>query len=405
MPVLVPGLGNKSFVQVGLELTPNVPVAATTRYELISCDMAPVIGVIEDQSLYNGVSQRAFYQGGQLFKGKLVMRCNLDGYLELYRGSFGGYTRTVVGGETIVFDSVFKEAQSLNSYTFEISKGDMPTGKCEQYAGCKISTLMIKGTAGTGNDAMLTVEVGILGRSVSLSATPTGSLTAPALFPVLYHQGITMDDATADGGPVTISVASVTISTGTTATRGAGSYITDGVRAGMLVSGAGCPYGTTVLTVNSATVVTLSQACTNATITMTFNSIVRLRSFEVNLDNKLLEDRYFLSALNPDEPLRGDFLDVTWKLTQEFNSIQAYTQAKAFTAGSPQLIFQLPGTIGVGSKREFELRSGSVNCTDFGNPVQGYGVIIATSTWRAFQDATDLSALVARVRNLEAALP
>jgi len=132
---------------------------------------------------------------------------------------------------------------------------------------------------------------------------------------------------------------------------------------------------------------------------------LRVRSFEVSLEQPHTEDRSYLQSINIDEPMRSDFLVARWRLTQEFTTYTQFDAAKAFTVGSPKLVFAHPTTIGSTSKREFELRSNQANLVEYSNPVEGYGVILSTATWEAFFDATDASALVARFRNTESALP
>lgn len=79
----------------------------------------------------------------------------------------------------------------------------------------------------------------------------------------------------------TQATVAVTISTGTTATRGGGSFIVDGVIAGMGVSGTNVPFGTYVVTVFSATVVILSQSIANGANTLTFAHALRVRPYDI----------------------------------------------------------------------------------------------------------------------------
>jgi hypothetical protein len=131
---------------------------------------------------------------------------------------------------------------------------------------------------------------------------------------------------------------------------------------------------------------------------------VRVRSFEIAVAAPHHEDRFYLGSQNIDEPLRSDFLDVTWKLTQEFKTKTQFDAARNFTAGSPRLVFQDPTTIGSTSKRELEIRSGSAQLVEWSAPIEAYGIILSTVTWRAFYDPTDTAALYVRLRNTEAAL-
>lgn len=134
---------------------------------------------------------------------------------------------------------------------------------------------------------------------------------------------------------------------------------------------------------------------------------VRVRSFEVMIENMLAEDRHYLGSLLIDEPVRGGQFKATWKFQQEFQTLTLFNAYRAASDGSPKLVFQHPTTIGAASKREFEVRSNQAKLTDFSDPVDGPGVIIATSTWESYfdgVDTTEASPLVMRVRNTESAL-
>jgi len=328
----MPGLGHKSYIQFGPAESPYGTFRTPTqKLEIISWSVNPVVGTIPDGSLHSAVSRRALYQGGRLVKGTFLVRLNYEGLLELLRASWGSGSSVVV--ETGVRDHTFVEASALGGYSFEVCMGDIPTSKVQRFVGCKVSGLTIRGTAGTGNDAMLQAEFSIVGKTYTTDETPTAALSFPALLPVLFHQAVTTDDGTTD--------------------------------------------------------------------TPADN---RLRSFEVSLENPLAEDRFYLGSLDIDEPLRTDFLAARWRFTQEFRTKTALDAAKAFTVGSPLLLFRHPTLIGAASYREFELSSGQANLIECSAPVDGYGILIMTTVWEAFYYATDLSALLCRVRNTEAAL-
>jgi len=329
----MPGLGHKSYLQIGpKETTYGTYIAPTSKLELISWDVEPNVSVIQDPSLYSAQSRRGLFQGPYSVRGTFVVRLNFEGLLELFRGLFGTYSNSLV--ETGVRDHTFKEGATLNSYSPEVIIGDVTAGKSFRVLGMKLISMRVSGRAGTGDDAMLQVEFTVLAKDYVSNQTPTGALSFPAVFPVLYHQGITMDDGTADA---------------------AGS--------------------------------------------------VRIRSFEVTLEQPHTEDRFYLGSLTMDEPLRQDFLTARWRFEQEFTTLTQWDAARAFTNGSPQLIFQNPTTIGSTSKREFELRSNKSQLVEMSAPVAGYGVILSTAVWEAYNDTGDATALLARFRNTEAALP
>jgi hypothetical protein len=193
-----PGLGHKSYLQIGpKESTYGTYIAPTAKLELMSWDVNPNVGVIQDPSLYSQQSRRALYQGLYTVGGTFKVRLNYEGLLEIFRGIFGNYPAPTTV-ETGVRDHFFKEGATLNSYSPEVIIGDVTTGKCFRMLGSKFIGLRVAGRAGNGVDGMLTAEVTVAAKDFVSNQTPTGSLVFPPVFPVLFHQGITMDDGTAD---------------------------------------------------------------------------------------------------------------------------------------------------------------------------------------------------------------
>lgn len=332
MALPTPGLGHKSYLQIGKETTYGTFVPATGYiYELIREDLHLEQGIIQDPSLYNNRARRGIYQGGQLVRGTIVLRCNYEGLPEIFRGCFGGYTSAVV--ETGVIDHTFKLASTLPSYTLQVIKGDITTGTCWRVVGAKFVSCTIRGAAGQGTDAMLTVEIGVLAQSMSSGAAITGSLTALPTFPVIFGDAVTLDDGTTD-----------------------------------------------------------SQAN------------LGIKDFEAALEQPFTDDRFYFGSKNIAEPLPSDFVNATWRITEEFNSPTAFTQLLAFTVGSPLLKFQHPATIGAASKREFEIRSDSAQLTDAPAAVDNFGPLRQVLNWQAFNDPTALTPLQVRIRSTQAAL-
>lgn len=308
----VPGIGAKSYIQIGKESIYGTAVAATKKIEVVSFDVAPQIGFIEDPSLYNQPSRRGFYQGGLLYQGKITMRLNFEGLLKFFEGVFGSGVTTGAGPYT----HTFKEALNLPSYTIELIEGDVATGLEQELVGAKIVDMTIKGTAGDGNDGMFLVECTVLAKDKVVGQTPTGALSYPAVLPALFHQMTTVDEGSDDAA-----------------------------------------------------------------------SSIRVTDLEVRIENKLAK-RFYMGSLTPEEPIRNDFLEVTWRITQEFITTALFAKAKAFTVANLNFIW-------TSGSRTFTLRSNQANLDAYGNPVENYGIISARSSWRAFYDATDLSALVA----------
>lgn len=131
----------------------------------------------------------------------------------------------------------------------------------------------------------------------------------------------------------------------------------------------------------------------------------RVRSVEVSMENALADDRWYMGSVGIDEPLPNDFLTVKWKFTQEYQSKTLFDAAKALTVTTPSLLFST-GTDLAGATKpwEFELRSGTAYITDYGTPINGPDIIIATVTHEADYDTNDATALYARLQNKDAAL-
>src|SRR6267142_1829412 len=198
----MPGFGNKSYIQFAAESGYAVGGAtATDKLEVISMNVDPVIGVIPDPSLYNAQSRRALYQGGLYYKGQFLVRTNYEGLNELLRAVTGLYSGGVVGGETVVFDHIFKEGQTLKTYRIQMVEGDVPTTKCQVLVGAKVTDLTIKGKAGTGADAMLTCQFNVVARDKLDNQSLVGSPAFPATLPVIFHQSVTLNDGMADTVP------------------------------------------------------------------------------------------------------------------------------------------------------------------------------------------------------------
>lgn len=132
----------------------------------------------------------------------------------------------------------------------------------------------------------------------------------------------------------------------------------------------------------------------------------RVRSWEYVIENMMDEKRLYVGSLTPDQALRNNFLKTTFKFVEEFATVQLFNAARNFTAGAPQLVMRGTTTIGSTSFREFEVHLNNANLVKQDTPVQGYGIMLASSEWEGSRDAaTDLSTPFIRFRSLDAALP
>lgn len=404
----VPAFGHKTYMQIGAKETTfgtfNAPSGTyAKKLEVVSWNLSPQLTTIRDRSLWAQLSRRAMYQGPVSYKGTITVRCNYEGLKEIFRGVFGTYAATAVDTTK---DDAFTEGLTLNSYSIEIAYGDLPSGKILRVVGAKFIGLTIKGNAGTGDDGMLTVDLQVIARDIDTNAgagyTATGGLSFPTPYPVMFHQAVVVDDGTSDSA-----------------------------------------------------------------------SNIRMTAFEASIEQPHIEDRYYLSSLLMDEPIRSDFVVGKMKFTQEFNSMSQWLAARNFTTGSPRLVFQHPtalttvtttlvnntlgqntitrgsgsfitdgvkvghyvanaafpvgtyvtnvatGTVTVSNvstagltsatclfttARELEIRMGSANLIDMSVPIDSWGRLMSTVTWEGYYDATDLGAILLRIRGQEVTL-
>lgn len=197
------GQGYKSYIQFGLEATWGTGVPATNRLEIISMDINPDMGLIMDPSLNNSVGRRGLFQGGIVYRGTIVIRCNFLGLSRIFKALFGVDGTSTLVETAVSWDNVFHDAMTqltVQSLTIEMIEGDILTGKCQRLLGAIINGCTIRGTAGQGQDAMLQVELEILAKDKVVNFTPTAALTAPAVNPVMTKHGFTVDDGVTASG-------------------------------------------------------------------------------------------------------------------------------------------------------------------------------------------------------------
>lgn len=286
--------------------------------------------------------------------------------------------------------------------------------------GAKVGMIVrITGTAGgyPGGFAIITAVVALT-LTVDRFAATTGSVTAvqyyagfPPLLPILFHQAQFMDDGVC---PAQASIPGTWGGTGTTFTRSDGLAWDTGPGAvviGYHIGGSRVQVGTRVASFTNGAngTVTLTKASANPngnTNPISAAAEIRVRSFEITLENLLTEDRFFMGSPSIDDALRSDFLNATFRMVQEFQDKAAFEAAKAFgTPLNPRIVFRIPGTlIGVQSNREFEIHMDSTQPGEWSTPIEGYGVLLSTMTLNAFNTPADQTAIAFRVRNDDAVL-
>lgn len=419
------------------------------KLELISWNVNQQSNIIDDNSLYSGISRRGSFQGGQVWKGTFVTRLNYEGLEELFRAignqydsfsSVGSGLGSGNGVNAAVLDHVFTEATALGSLYIEVGLGGVDdTTKVFRITNAKVVGVTIKGTAGTGTDALLTAEWTVLGKDMISLQTP-GAATTLKLSTLS-----------------TPCTAATTAGTSVLTLSGSGD-LTSQLAIGQVINGdptttafTAITPGAVVAARTSATSIRMSLASLasvsakdfffslpdtpsvspvmfhhmgattgrfNDGTTADISAGPRLRGFEFSIECPMSEDRYYFSSLNIDEPLRSDFQKVMFKLTQEFNTVAQYNAARSFTTGTVQMEFIDPlgpiysggGTID--DARQIQFKAPTCKLTDFSAPVNSYGIILSTATWSAYQTTGVFSSgatqrnggYFVRIRNARAAL-
>jgi len=187
MPFVIPGLGFNSKLLLAHETTyATAPAAAEYACELITAEINPRLSTIDDPSLSAGQRSRRFVgQGGQYVEWSMKVRVGFEGMLPLFRMMWPGYTQATV--DTIK-DHTFKEGTSLLSWTLDFSWGNTPANKVIRLLGAFCTSFRITGQAGTGDGAMLMLELSGVARSATPNTTPMTTATLPTPFGVIYHQ-------------------------------------------------------------------------------------------------------------------------------------------------------------------------------------------------------------------------
>jgi len=237
------------------------------------------------------------------------------------------------------------------------------------------------------------------------SATPgtvTFTLNTPRVLPILFHSNDSAN-AVVDDGTDTI-VGGGGGSGGSPNITTTNSFVEAGIVPGMAITGTGVGAGAVVQSITNATtlVATVNNSGT-VSGNLTFKQTVRVTGGEITINQPLDKERFYTGATTPDQALPNDFLDVSWRITQEFRDYGLYQLFRQFTPLSPRFVFEDPNVlIGATSKRQFEIKSGTTYIDDYDKPVENYGKVIGTVTQKAQLDTADAAAVVMRFRSYDA---
>jgi hypothetical protein len=202
----VVGLGHKSFLQLAKEtIYGTAPSAATNRYELVTASVNGNLSTITDPSMNNvAQSPRFIGQGGQYATASFRVRVNYSKSQHLWKMLLPTYT-FAVSEASVSGDHTFKEALSLDSWTIEISWGDVPSGKVTRLVGCFLTSFRIAGTAGTGDNAMLLADIDVVAKSATANTTPMTPATVDTARGIIYHHLLLTSGNLGDGSGNTLA--------------------------------------------------------------------------------------------------------------------------------------------------------------------------------------------------------
>lgn len=197
----VPGMPHKGYIQFFRESTWKTAPTITKRLPYISCVTTPDIRPLKSNTLNNVLSRTAQYAGPNVFRTTLVLEGWYEGlllWLDMLMGTdtYGANGATTTGANPYVHTYI--EREFLNSMTVEIIEGNIPANQCQRLRGAKVVSGRLRWEAGFGDGAIGTLTLELLSPIYETGQAVTGSLTAVSPLPILFHEGSTMDDGTAD---------------------------------------------------------------------------------------------------------------------------------------------------------------------------------------------------------------
>lgn len=198
MPFVLPGIGFNASLLLSHETTyATAPAASEYKVEIMSAEISPRLSVIEDPSFGGGTRSRRFIgQGGQFVEWTMKARVSYEGCLPLFRMFWPAYTGVTVD---TIRDHTFKEGTALQSWTMDFSWGNVPSTKVTRLLGAYCTGFRINGQAGTGESAMLMLELSGVAKSATPNTTPMTGGTLLTPFGVIYHQQLRTSGNFKDG--------------------------------------------------------------------------------------------------------------------------------------------------------------------------------------------------------------
>jgi hypothetical protein len=186
------GLGMRSFLGFGEEVTWGTPVARTNFIEILNESITKNVGRIESQSiLRRGIRNTHVVPGMVTVEGDIAFEATYDGWLKLAKHAFGAVASAQpdAGGSPLVYEHTFTLADTppvgLTCEVFrDTSQFSSEPNKSFIYAGCKVSTFELACAV----DEILKCQVSLVGKDEARGAKSTDTYGTAKV--AVFHQGV-----------------------------------------------------------------------------------------------------------------------------------------------------------------------------------------------------------------------
>ena len=194
-----PAFGFNSYMQFARDATWGQFPTITKRFPIYSANAKALAGRIRPATMDGTLIQPALVAGMQMCQLELSMPVNYTGQLILWDLIMGTSTYASSGGVTTGSDpwthTWATTKNLLNSGSFEIIQGNVPTSKCIRCTGMKVQKATLKCSAGIDiADQIMRMDLVLIGYALTENETPTGAITSPTMnFVLSQHMSISSD--------------------------------------------------------------------------------------------------------------------------------------------------------------------------------------------------------------------
>jgi hypothetical protein len=192
-----PGIGAKSYLQWGREVTWATVAVATKRIGILSQNFEQVVTQVPDATLTGSIIQRGIINVAEKCVGTVEAYMTYNELMMFWDGVMGTATYGSNGGVDTganPFSHTWAtEKEFYNSFTLELIEGNIPSTKCQRVLGAKVKMITVSGDAG----GIVKVKIDFVGQKMQTNQTPTGALSAAAPILTLTSHGVSMTDGSA----------------------------------------------------------------------------------------------------------------------------------------------------------------------------------------------------------------